>query len=171
MRRTLFAISQDMEALGSILADVGGDLSHPDAAAAVEAWEAELAQDLEGKIDGYASLISEIEARAAIREQEAERIRRLVEADRRAADSLRERLRLVWEERGLGKIQTARYAVSLARNGGKAPVDIYSPVPPEWTKATTSVGPDRERIREALERGERLDFARLMERGSRIVIK
>ena len=56
--RTLFSISDDLLALGRILDEAGGDVSHPDAIAALDAWETELATDLEAKADSYAALIA-----------------------------------------------------------------------------------------------------------------
>ena len=170
MNRTIYDISGDMRALDDLLAEAGGDLSDPAVAAAVDAWASELESDLAGKVDRYAALIWEIEARASARRAEALRMVALAEKDERAAEGLRERLRFVWETRGLGTIQTARYRVSLRKNGGKAPLDVHAPVPPEFSKTFTSVGPDKDKIREALESGQALPFARLMERGSRIAI-
>jgi hypothetical protein len=167
--RTIFAISDDLLALGRILEEAGGDVSHPDAIAALDAWEAELASDIEEKADSYAALISEFEARSEARIAEANRIKARADADRRAADSLRERLRIVWEARGLGKIQTARYVIALARNGGLAPLEIRGDVPERFTKV--KVEPDRDAIRAALLAGEPLDFASLGERGTRISIR
>lgn len=170
MSRTIFDIGADMVALDAIIGDAGGDLSDPAVAAAIEQWEREIETDLAGKVDRYASLIGEMEARASKRREEALRLVARAEQDERAANGLRERLRLVWEARGLGVIQTPRYRVALRRNGGKAPLDLHDVIPSEWTRTITSVGPDKDRIREALERGEQLTFARLMERGNRISI-
>jgi len=171
MNRTIYDISADLAALESILAETGGDLSDPQAEAALAEWERELESDLTGKVDRYCSLIAEIEARSAMRQAEADRLADLAKADDKAAQGLRERLRFIWETRNLPKIETARFRVALTRNGGKAPLDVHGDVPPEFTKTKTIVEPDREKIRTALEAGERLSFALLMERGTRISIK
>jgi len=167
--RTLFSISDDLLALGRILDEAGGDVSHPDAIVAIDAWETELATDLEAKADSYAALIAEFEARAEARVAEANRIKAKAEADRRAADSLRERLRYVWETRQLGKVQTARYTIALAKNGGVAPLEIRGEIPERFQKIRRE--PDRDAIRAALLAGEPLDFASLGDRGTRISIR
>ena len=88
--------------------------------------------------------------------------------------ALRERLRFVWETRKLGKVETDRFTVSLAKNGGKAPLDIRCGVEdlPSWAvKTETIASADKDAIRARLEAGEALPFASLMERGTRISIR
>ena len=66
MKQTLYNIADDLRALEAILVEAGGDISSPDALAAVEAWEAELETNLGSKIDNYCSLISEIEQEVVV---------------------------------------------------------------------------------------------------------
>lgn len=169
MKRTLFEISEDMAALEAVLEECGGDISSPNAEAALNAWEAELASDLERKVDGYCAVIAEIEARIAAREEEAARLRNLAKIDANVVEAMRDRLLMVWEARDLGTVQTPRFRVSRARLGGAAPLVIDGEVPERFTR--TTVEPDRTKIREAILSGEELPFARLAERGARIVIK
>lgn len=171
MKQSLLSLSDDMNALDEILAETGGDLSDPRSEEILSAWEAELESNLSAKVDGYCRFISELEARASARAQEAARLAARAKIDESTASRLRERLRSTWEARSLPAIETANYRVSLAKNGGKAPLDVHGEVPPEFTKTKTVVEPDREKIRTALEAGERLPFALLMERGSRISIR
>jgi len=168
---TLFELSADMKALDDILAENGGDLSSPQSEEILSQWENELENDLSQKVDGYCRLIRELESRAKARADEAARLMERSTIDESLGRRLRERLRLVWEARRLPAIETASFRVSLARNGGKAPLDVHGIVPPEFTKSKTVVEPDKERIREALDRGETLDFASFMDRGTRISIR
>lgn len=170
---TIYEISEDMAALDALLAETGGEIT-PEAEAAFNAFEAELAANLTTKVDAYCALIAEIDARAAARKAEAKRLADRAKTDERAADALRERLRFVWETRKLGKVETARFTVSLAKNGGKQPLDIRCGVEdlPAWAvKRETVVSVDKDAIRARLDAGEPLDFASLMERGTRINIK
>ena len=174
MNQTLYNIADDLRALEAILIEARGDISSPEALAAVEAWEAELETNLGSKIDNYCSLISEIEARAAARNAEAIRLLNLAHVDENAVWSLRERLKFVFESRSLPTMQTERFRVSIAKNGGKAPLDIrVGPDElPEWAvKRKTVVETDKDAIRARLESGEALSFANIMERGTRLVIK
>lgn len=170
---TIYEISEDMAALDALLAETGGEIT-PEAEAAFNAFEAELAANLHAKTDAYCALIAEIDARAAARKAEAKRLADRAKTDERTADALRERLRFVWETRRLGKVETDRFTVSLAKNGGKAPLDIRCGVDelPAWAiKRETVVTVDKDAIRSRLDAGEALDFASLMERGTRINIK
>jgi hypothetical protein len=170
---TIYEISEDMAALDALLAETGGEIT-PEAEAAFNAFEAELAANLHAKTDAYCALIAEIDARAAARKAEAKRLADRAKTDERTSDALRERLRFVWETRRLGKVETDRFTVSLAKNGGKAPLDVRCGVDelPAWAvKRETVVTVDRDAIRQRLDAGEPLDFASLMERGTRINIK
>ena len=170
---TIYQISDDMAALDALLAETGGEIT-PEAEAAFNQFEAELAANLTGKVDAYCALIAEIDARAAARKAEAKRLADRAKTDERTADALRERLRFVWEQRRLGKVETDRFTVSLAKNGGKAPLDIRCGVEdlPSWAVRTeTVVTANKDAIRSRLDAGESLNFASLMERGNRINIK
>lgn len=174
MNQTLYQIADDLRALEALLVEADGDISSPEALAAVEAWEAELSTNLGSKVDSYCSLISEIEARSAARKAESDRLADLARVDENAAKALRDRLKFVFESRSLPSMQTERFRVSIAKNGGKAPLDIrVGPDElPEWAiKRKTVVETDKDAIRARLEAGEALPFANLMERGTRLVIK
>jgi hypothetical protein len=174
MNRTIYDISADLAALESILHENGGDVSDPQAEAALAEWERELELDLTGKVDRYCSLIAELEARSKSRQAEADRLADLAKADDKAAQGLRERLRFIWETRNLPKIETSRFRVALTRNGGKAPLDLRVEPDelPEWAiDRKTIVTANKDAIRARLEAGENLPFANLMERGTRISIK
>lgn len=167
----LFDITDDMQALDDLLAEVGGDVSDPKVAAAVEAWFAELDHSLSAKVDNYAALITSMRARADVRRQEAERLARRAQVDEASADWLASRLLSALDARGTKKLETDRYAVSVVGNGGKQPLVLDTEIPVEWNRTVTKVEPDRERIRLALEAGEALPFARLGERGRRLAIR
>jgi hypothetical protein len=174
MARTLYEIGTDMQALEALLLETGGDISDPAVAAAVAAWESELETNLSAKVDGYARLIADMEARAEARKAEASRISDLAKADQKAADALRERLRFVFDAKGIPPVQTANFRVGLAKKGGKAPMDLRVGVDelPSWAvRSETVLSPDKDAIRARLEAGEVLSFAALMERGNYISIR
>jgi hypothetical protein len=167
----LLQITDDMQALDDLLAEVGGDVSDPNVAAAVEAWMAELDTNFAGKVDNYAALITSIRARADVRRAESERLAKRAQIDEASADWLAARLLQALEARGTRKVETDRYAVSVVGNGGKQPLLLAGEVPADWQRTKTTVEPDRERIRASLEAGEALPFASLGERGRRLAIK
>jgi hypothetical protein len=173
MKQTLLDITEDMAAIDELLAESGGEIT-TETEGTLDAWFAELDTNLTGKVDNYCALITEIECRAAVRKAEADRLYDRAKIDENAAKALRERLRFVWELRAMGKVQTSRYTVSLAKNGGKAALDVRVGAEdlPAWAvKTETVVTVDKDAIRSRLEAGEELDFASLMQRGNRIAIK
>ena len=167
----LLDITDDMQALEDLLAEVGGDVTDPKVGETVDAWFAELDANLTGKVDNYAALISTLRARADIRRAEAERLARRAQVDEAAADWLASRLLAALDARGMRKVETDRYAVSVVGNGGKQPLLVDGEIPSEWTKTVTRTEPGRERIRASLEAGQALPFARLGERGKRLSIR
>jgi len=173
MSQTLLDIAADMAALDELLAESGGEIT-PDTEATLDAFFAETEANLSEKVDAYCRLISEMEARAEVRKAEAKRLADRARVDENAADALRERLRFVWEARKLGKVQTARYTVSLAKVGGKQKLDLRVGVEdlPSWAvKTETVTTANTDAIRAKLDAGEALPFASYMERGTRISIR
>jgi hypothetical protein len=67
------------------------------------------------------------------------------------------------------KIQTDLHTFTICKNGGKQGVDIFAEVPDSFQRIIYE--PDTDKIREALENGEDLPFARLRERGEHVRIK
>lgn len=170
-KRTLFSISDDLEKLNDLLDEVGDDSQQQ---ILINDWFEQLGNERDRKLDSYASLISEMIGRSAIRKAEAQRLMELVATDENRAKLLRDRLKWFFETHDLKTIETARYRLSLAKNGGKAPLIMDESVPvttlPEQFQKV-SINPDTTAIREVLESGKSLDFARLAERGVSMRIK
>lgn len=169
--RSLFSISDDLEKLNELLDECGDDVEQQQL---INSWLEELGEEQDKKLDGYAALITEMQARAEVRKAEAKRMMELATADENRALQLKERLKWFFETHGLKTVETARYKLQIQRNGGKAPLilkDGLSPteLPERFQKV--SINPDTVAIREVLERGEKLDFAQLGERGTSIRIK
>lgn len=171
---TLLDITDDMDALDSLLAENGGDVSDPAVAEAIDAWMAELDGAFNAKVDNMAALIQTMDVRAEIRRAEAARLTNRAKADEGSAEFLRARLKAVLEQRGTKKMETARFRVSIAANGGKQAIEVMVPTEdlPTWAVRTkVVVDPDKDAIRAKLEAGESLEFATLLPRGSRLSIK
>ncbi len=168
--RTLFDISTDLEKLSELL----DDCDDTEQQEVISNWLESIGNERDKKVDGYAALIAEIEARADIRLQEAKRLTELANSDKAKVKLLKERLKWFFALHNLKKLETARYKLSLAANGGRAPLVIRdyilaTELPEHFQRVT--VEPNTAAIREALEAGEELDFARLGERGTSIRIK
>ncbi len=170
-KRTLFNISDDLQLLNGILDDCGDDSQQQQL---VNDWLEQLGDERDQKLDNYSALIMEITTRAAARKAEAQRLMELVATDENRARLLRERLKWFFETHNLKTVNTARYRLSVAKNGGRAPLVIDETVPvtqlPEQFQKV-SIDANTAAIREALEAGEVLNFAHLGERGTSLRIK
>lgn len=166
---TLLEITDNMVALDDLIQECGGDMEDPQVENAISTWISEMQDDLDNKVDNYAAFITELKARSATRKAEADRLSNRARTDSNTASFLANRLKIALTELGIKKLETDRYRVSVAGNGGKKPLDIHGEVPVDYTK--TVVETDKAKIREALEGGKELDFAILQDRGNRLSIK
>jgi len=169
--RTLFAISDDLEKLNELLEECGDDTQQGEL---IDNWFEHLGAERNRKLDNYCALIAEMLARAEGRKAEAKRLIELASIEESRVKFLRDRLKLFFEAHNIKTVETARYRLSLARNGGKAPLIMKDGVLPTELPnhfQRVSIDPDTTAIREALERGEKLDFAVLGDRGTRVYIK
>lgn len=172
MTKTLFQISEEARALETLLDEIEGDISDPEVAETIDNWLREYSNDLSAKADGYAALIKELEARSNARKAEASRMSELARTDDNKAKRLKERLKNFMEETGTLKIETARYRLSVAGNGGVLPLILKDDidlnlVPESFTKRVL----DEKAVRAALDNNEPVLFAQFGERGTSLRIK
>ena len=170
-RRSLFNISEDLERLNELLDEVGNDAEQQEL---INNWLESVGEERDRKLDGYAALISEMQARADVRKAEAKRVLELAASDENRARLLKARLKTFFETHDIKTLETPRYKLSLAKNGGKAPLILdenlaVTSLPEQFQKV--SIDADTAAIREALEKGESLTWARLGERGTSMRIK
>jgi len=171
MTRTLLDITEDLQALDDLLTEAGGDVTGIEAT--VDAWLAELEQDLKGKVDNYAALITAMNARAEVRKAEADRLYHRAKVDAGNAKFLRDRLKFALEQRGVSKLETARYRVGVSKVGGAIPIIIpdLAAVPSDFIRVTEIRQPDKDAIRKALESGQQVPGAALGARGTCLTIR
>ena len=166
----LYELTQEMVELDTLLATA----DDPDSPEIFDAIQRALAlhDERERKVDAYCCLIAEISARAAARKAEASRLAENARLAENNVKRLKTRLLEAFNAMGIGKLETERFTVSVAKNGGLVPllVDDVDPatLPTEFQKITVSV--DNEKVREALATTE-LPFAKLGERGQHVRIK
>ena len=174
MSRTLLDITGDLRALDDLLAEVEGDISDPKVLQAIDAWFAELDQDMLTKCDNYAAFITELQARAATRKSEADRLAKRAKIDSNNADFLKQRLLQVMQGRSMKKLETDRYRISVSANGGKQPLDVHdaSLIPQELKRHIPErYEPDPDLIRVRLDAGVDVPGAVYQPRGSHLRIK
>ena len=167
---TLIEISEDLLQLEEALENCDGD---EDAAGLVDQWLAACALEAE-KLDHYAALITELEKRAEARKAEAKRLADRARVDTNRSAFLKERLKVHFLRHGRKVVETRRYRITHALNGGLLPLllDVEAEALPEaYRVEIVEHRPNLEALRAALDASEPLAFARYGERGSAIRIR
>ena len=126
------------------------------------------------KSDGYCAVIDHFNTNVAMIKLEENRLKARREAiENRVAkmkDALKTTLEVMEQGGAKAEIKTALHTIKLVGNGGKQPMDINEDKVPDSFKRVV-LETDKEKIREALEKGETLDFAELKPRGRHVAIK
>ena len=168
--KTLFHINEDLLMLQDLLEGIEDDDAQVEE---ILKYLEGTQQELNQKLDNYAELIQELHARAEVRKQRAKEMQALAKADETLASRLKNTLKLFFEMHGLKRQDTERHRITLAKNGGKAPLLMNEILPEDLPEQyrKIAVTADTEAIRNALEKGEDLGFARLGDRSTSIRIK
>lgn len=157
---SLWNLTEEMERLEAMLLasmDADGTVDE-ELAAQLDALDGEL----EAKADAYAAVLRKLNAHAQMYRAEEARWREAAQRQSNAAARLKERLLQAMVRLDAKKLGP----FTRAGNGGKLPLRITAPVPPQYCKQE----PDASLIREALEKGIPLEFANLDERGEHLRI-
>jgi hypothetical protein len=176
---TLYNISADLSALEDLLFEAGGEVPEGEAEAAIDSWFEELGHARDAKVDSYCQLIRNLEARAELRRAEAQpflteanRLMARAIVDTNAVGRLKGRLLAFFDRHAIKTLETDRFRVTAAANGGVAPLIIdWEPERLPEILQLTRIEANKKAIRETLESGIELEFARLGERGRSIRIK
>lgn len=134
----------------------------------------EVQAKVEDKLGRYVKVIREFEERAAARDREARRLRDAAVADNNIAQGLKDKLSEFLAQHEMKRVRTDVGTVTRAKNGGKQPVEVLvgeDQLPEEYARVIYDVKPDTDAMREALQSGQDLPFARLQERGHHVRIK
>ena len=171
---TLLQISSELAQLDELLEESGGEIT-PE----IDLHMQELDHDFDNQIDWYAAMATELRKRAEVRKAEARRMEAKARRDEDADKYFRSCVLAIMLERGIKKVQTGRFTVTAAGNGGPEPVlnrhgqpfeadaDVDG-VPEAYIVRTPWVNLNK--VREELKAGAILEFARLGERGHHLRI-
>lgn len=183
MSSTLYQISEDLHALHCLLEETDGDVTDEQVAEAVEKWFSEIESNQNAKVNNYCKLIASLDYFSDIREAEGKRLelesKKFIKSSKvlqNRTQSLKDRLKWYMQVNNIPKISTDLYTVSVASNGGKAPL-IY---PESWDEDPASA-PERfhrkiikldvENLRNALSEGEDVEGCKIGERGTNLRIR
>ena len=113
--------------------------------------------DIKGKIDSICAILTEMDAAITLREIESKRLKESARLMQAQADRLRAYL---MSNMPTSKVKTDHYNVSI-RAKAKPAVVITDDVPPVFMRTVSKETPDKAKIREHLENGGQLHFAKL----------
>lgn len=125
--------------------------------------------EIEDKADNYAKIIKELEAKQNARKEEAKRLTESVKVFENRVKVLKSNLFNSMKKTGKTKFTTDLFSFNISKNGGKQTLTIDGEVPEEYIKTITEN--DTDKIRQVLEKGEKLTFAHLEPRGESLRIK
>lgn len=121
------------------------------------------------KMDDYAVVMDHMEERENLIDKEINRLSAMKKAIKDNRKRMTDRLLESMKATDRTKVTTDLHTFSVVKNGGKLPLVIDGNVPDNYQKIIME--PDKDLIREALDSGEKLDFAHYEERGERLRIK
>jgi hypothetical protein len=142
MSRTLDMIAEEEFELASLLEEMEGEITDDEAGAAVEAWLAALGAERDAKLTNYARYIRVLEARAGLKDEEIERLKKRGQQDRARAKWMQDKLHAYLRNRGDKKLNTGLYELARVKNGGTPSVLIDVPlpeVPDEYKRCSATV--------------------------------
>ena len=125
--------------------------------------------EIEDKADNYAKIIKELEAKLNARKEEAKRLTESVKVFENRVKVLKSNLFNSMKKTGKTQFTTDLFSFNISKNGGKQTLTIDGEVPEEYIKTITEN--DTDKIRQVLEKGEKLTFAHLEPRGESLKIK
>lgn len=125
---------------------------------------------IQNKMDGYAAVLTILDGRVSTIDNEIKRLQAWKQIIENRKKRMKEILLYVMTEKlNERKIQTDFHTFTVCKNGGKQGVDIFDAVPDNFQRVIYEA--DTDKIRDALEAGEDLPFAKLKERGEHVRIK
>lgn len=126
--------------------------------------------EIETKAENYAKVMANMESDIDAIDKEIERLQNRKATIKNGIARMKETLYQNMKQIGKEKFKTELFTFTIAKNGGKQPIAIQEDqVPQEYKVATYSTNKDL--IREVLERGIELPFAKFEERGETLRIR
>lgn len=163
---SLFNLTAELQHIQSVMMNSEGDELPQE----LIEWLDSTQEGFDRKVEGYCAVIGELEAIAAARKTEADRIYALGQLSQNHADRMKVALKDAMLKLETPKLETTRYKVWVQNAGGKLPLQIEEEDVPHDIKKIQLVT-DKEKIREMLESGAQLPYAKLLPRGTVLRIK
>ena len=175
MSKSIFDIVEDTLNIERVITDLeSGELTDEQATAILYDALITAGDDLKAKAEGYVIRMKKLEADAKVRKDEAKRLKESGEALLKQSERLKTVLKMAMETLQTEKIETGLFTVAIQSNGGVLPLEIdpsanWTTVGNDYVKTVFEI--DKDAIREALESGKELPFAKLGVRGTSLRVK
>lgn len=172
--QSIYDISAGLDELALLVDRLEDEGEDPSLIAAVESFFAGMLDRRDEKIDAYCGRIRSWLARAEECKAESKRLADRARAEENKARYLKDRLMLWMESQDMSRIETSKNTVAIQANGGVASLDVDLDYPLEKTPAAflkTRTDFNLTAIRDYLEGGGELPFAKIMERGKGLRIR
>lgn len=163
---SLFNLTAELQHIQSVMMNSEGDELPQE----LVEWLDSTKDGYDKKVEGYCAVIGEMEAMVEARKAEASRIRALADTTQNHIDRMKIALKESLLKLETPKLETTRYKVWVQNAGGKLPLQIEEEDVPHDIKRIQLVT-DKEKIREMLESGAQLPYAKLLPRGTVLRIK
>jgi hypothetical protein len=174
---TLYTLAEGFRALTELLEQL--DEQHGDAnadAAVVAQWIADLDGQVAAKLESVGRYLRMQELSAEAAHTEAERLRAQAARHERRVARVKDAVMHLLDAAALKRIETQTFSFTVAGDGGRAPVVVDDVDPadvaathPELVAVVTQI--NKPAVREHLERGGSLPFARLAPRGRHLRVR
>lgn len=156
-KKTIVSLSANMGTILAEIAEAGGELSPR-----LEAMLDDIGTDLARKTDSYVMVMDKLEAEEAFWKAKAEGFSRVAKGCASIREKMKERIRAAIELTGEDEIRGDDFRFKLSPSKPALVID-EGLLPDSWKIQVTTIAPDKERIRAALEAGEPVLGAALKE--------
>lgn len=172
---SLYELTEDLVALNRLLEELGGDVTDGTQGQTLERWAEEFDWKLRDKVDGYATIIRNIEGDALLLEEEITRLQnRKRVLDNRVA-RLKALAKYSMERLGTRKMEGLKFTLALQKAGGQDPLELLvedvEQFPSRFLRIRKEA--DKDALRKALveKDPEAARLARLGERGDYVRVR
>lgn len=160
---TLYELSNQYELLLDMLSD-----PNEDEEVIIDTIDA-IKGEIEVKADGYGKIITMMNSNVKAIDEEIKRLQAKKQVLDNRTKLLKNNVYGVMKQMEVNKIKTDLFTFSIQKNGGVLPLEIVGEVPDNYTKITYEV--DKDKIRNDLQKGKELEFARFGDRGESLRIR
>lgn len=152
---SLYELAEVLNELRTLSEENGGVYSEE---CLYDTWEA-LEGEFDAKTEAWCKAVKNIEADIDVLEAEADRLKNKARSMKRTEMLMKSNLAAIMLTAGKTKLKTPLFNINRLKLNGKLDVKAKD-VPEEFRKEQVSRVPDNDKIREALDKGEKLPFAR-----------